>query len=585
MGHIATVESRLVRGDLLDASVWSKRNITIRALQLVGGLAAGYQFSIKEKGILKGIGAFNGQVVPGAETFWPDSSIAQANRISDFGFQVNKMVAQQSAELIVAFYPVSRFLTPGLQAIFRKAPALLFAPTSAAFDNNAFNLLQRYAPDTLSTDERGKLQEYLKDPKDPKYATVEGCRLSEGCRLNGFLNSFSLNHVRVVVGGIMTVDVATIAPAIEEIAMDGGNTAATWAEAGTKTGTVSGEYLAGSDVTILNAATYGITGAAAVPTGSTDTALKIQFTLSKPLAADTVLTVTLTKKTTVDGQDKTLTSNPYLLKVAYNPPQPKITAVTADTGKVTITGSDLYDVNATLAVSLHPSVATGLKDVAVPKDAITAKATEIDIDLTKITSLDPKGTLQPACWTPNVSISGVPVPGASAFAQTPKPTVTAATVTAPSATAATPTAATATAATGKTGTQAQPAKPGSTKTTATAETGKTGTQAQPAKPTSTKATATPAAGKTGTLVVEVTGTEFLDLPACNTRLVFQVQNGNAAAQPVEHLVINKSATTATFDNSPDMSSGKWKVNVLVDGKQQATFAITKAAAAPKAPNK
>ena len=496
-GHIASVESRLVRGDLLDASVWSKRNITIRALQIAGTLAAGYQFSIKEKGILKGIGAFNGQVIPGAQAFWPDSSTAQANRISDFGFQVNKVVAKQSAELIVAFYPVSRFLTPGLQAIFRKAPALLATPTSVAFDKNAYALLTKYAPEALPAEDRELVQKYLKDPTNNANA--------DGHRLNDFLNSFSLNHVRVVVSGIMTVDIATIPPSVEEIVMDGGNTAATWAEAGTKTGTVNGKYLTGSDIAILNAAAYGITGAAAVPTGSTDTALKIQFTLSKPVPADTVLTVTLTKKTTVDGQNKTLTSNPYLLRVTYNPPQPKITAVTADASKVTITGTDLYDVNATLAVGLHPTVATGLADVSVGKDAITIKPTEIDIDLTKV-------TLQPACWTPSVSISGVPVPGATAFAQPAKPTVTAAKV-------------------------------------------------------------------NGARVV-VTGTGFLDLSSCKSKLEFQVQNGTAAGQAVKNLKID-SPTQVSFD-SPDMSSGTWSVKALVDGQQKATITIPKsAAAAPK----
>lgn len=492
-GHIASLESRIVRGDLLDASAWSLRNTTIRALQLAGTLAAGYQFSIKEKGLLKGIGAFNGQVIPGAEAFWPDGSTAQANRISDFGFQVNKVVAKQSAELIVAFYPVSRFLTPGLQAIFRKAPALLFAPTSVAFDDKAFELLRQYAPAALSVEERALIQNYLKG-----HDNVNG----DGQRLNNFLNEFSLNHVQVVVSGVMAVDLATIPPSIEEIVMDGGNTAATWAVAGLKTATVNGKYLTGSSVTILNGATYGITDAAAVTTGSSDTALKIQFTLSKPLPADTVLTVTLSKTATIDSQKKTLTSNPYLLRVTYNPPQPKITGVTTDGKKVTIAGNDFYNVNSTLAVTLHPTIAKGLMDVGVPNDALVVQPAEIDIDLTKL-------TLQPACWTPNVSISSLPVPGASAFAQPPKPTLVGATV-------------------------------------------------------------------NGNQVV-VTGTGFLDLSECKSKLEFQVQNGTAAAEPVKNLKID-SLTQATFD-APDLSSGTWNVLVLVDGKQQATTSIPRPAAA------
>ncbi|HTC32752.1 MAG TPA: hypothetical protein VK724_05245 [Bryobacteraceae bacterium] len=556
-GHIASVEARLVRGDLLDAAVWSKRNLTIRALQLAGTLAAGYEFSIKERGIIKGIGAFNGQVVPGAETFWPDSSIAQANRISDFGFQVNKVVAKQSAELIVAFYPMSRFLTPGLQEVFRRAPALLFTPTSLAFDKQAFELLKKYAPDVLSDNapvdqshdqgtnkdkvecksDRQCLQEYLKKagPEaeravlnaqkaalDPKQAALDAdeaqkkCAADRGCMINAFLNTFSLNHVRVVVGGIMTVDIATIPPSIESIVVDGGNTAATWAAAGDKTATITGKYLTGAKVNILDADKYGITNVATVATGSTDTTLKFKFT-AKPLPVDTLLTITVTKETKVDGQDKTLTSNPYLLRVAYNPPDPKITPPeTIEGSKITIKGTDLYDVNNTLAVSLQPS---GPKDsataaVTIPKEAITLKPTEIDIDLTKVTTLATKGALAPACWTPNVSISGVPVLGATAFPQPAAPSIKTATIS------------------------------------------KDGKQ------------------------VDVTGDGFLE--ACDDKLEFQVQDGAKAPQTIKKPTFT-SVTGATLDNSPDMSSGTWKLSVLVGGKEQGSaVTIPKATvAAPK----
>lgn len=48
----------------------------------------------------------------------------------------------------------------------------------------------------------------------------------------------------------------------------------------------------------------------------------------------------------------------------------------------------------------------------VPKEAITAKAAEIDIDMSKLGQ-----TLQPGCWLPQVSISAVPVAGPTAFAE------------------------------------------------------------------------------------------------------------------------------------------------------------------------
>jgi hypothetical protein len=421
-GHIASLDSRLVRGDLLNASVWSARNTVIRALQLAGSIAAAYQFSIEEKGIISGIAAFTGQVVPGVETFWPDNTIAQANRISDFGFQVNKVVGKQSAEIIVAFYPISRFLTPGVQDLLKRAPALLFTPGQMIFDNKTFHLVQVDAPELLSSEERTVVQNYLKcveadhrseSRKQLCDSSTKGSGSNGGSTLLRFINSFSLNNVRVVVGGIMTVDVTSIPPAIQDITVTGGNTAGTWAQSGQVKAVVKGKYLTGASLNILEADKYGITDAAAVTTGSTDTVLNIQFTLTKPIPSDTVFTVTLSKKTTVDGAEKTLTSNPYLLKVSYPPPQPKITAVAPPVdGKVAITGADLFDANGTLAITLLPTGAAGLKNVTVSKDAITAKPTEIDIDLSKLGQ-----TLQPACWQPQVSISALLVPGPTAFAQ------------------------------------------------------------------------------------------------------------------------------------------------------------------------
>jgi len=58
--QVSSVEARIARGELLDAQIWTKRNALIRSLQLAGSLATGYQFSLKEKGIIRWIAAFNG---------------------------------------------------------------------------------------------------------------------------------------------------------------------------------------------------------------------------------------------------------------------------------------------------------------------------------------------------------------------------------------------------------------------------------------------------------------------------------------------------------------------------------------------
>jgi len=140
--QIASVEYRIARGQLLERQPWTARNATIRALQAVGSIATGFTFALDEKGIIQGIGVFTGQVIPSAQAFWPDSTVTQMNRISDVGFQVNKLIPENGSDIIVAFFPIDRFLTPGLKKIFLKSPALYFTPAAALFDEVARQQLE-----------------------------------------------------------------------------------------------------------------------------------------------------------------------------------------------------------------------------------------------------------------------------------------------------------------------------------------------------------------------------------------------------------------------------------------------------------
>jgi predicted secreted protein len=133
--RIASVESRIARGQMLDAQQWSARNWTVRLLTLAGSIASGYTFAFKETGIAKGIAAFNGDFVPGVAIAWPDGSVAQQNRISDFGYQTNKVIAKQSADIIVCFFPIDMFLSPPFSQIFLKKPALFLSPYQVLFSD------------------------------------------------------------------------------------------------------------------------------------------------------------------------------------------------------------------------------------------------------------------------------------------------------------------------------------------------------------------------------------------------------------------------------------------------------------------
>jgi hypothetical protein len=134
-GQVASVESRVIRGELQDASTWTLRNGLIRAAVLIGTVASGIP-AFGSKNALKYVGAYNGQLVPGAQVFWPDETIPQVNRVSDFGFQTNKIFAKGLSDPIYAFFPLDRFLTPGMKDIFLNAPAVFFAPAQIFVDKH-----------------------------------------------------------------------------------------------------------------------------------------------------------------------------------------------------------------------------------------------------------------------------------------------------------------------------------------------------------------------------------------------------------------------------------------------------------------
>src|SRR5262249_46359290 len=127
-------EYRVVRGQMLDANNWTKRAWTMRVLTFAASLASAYSFSLKETGIIKGLEAFGGVGVPGFKEVWPDSTIEQLNNISDFGYRTNRAIPKQGAEIIVAFFPIERFLTPGFKNLYLKSPALFFAPLQMLVD-------------------------------------------------------------------------------------------------------------------------------------------------------------------------------------------------------------------------------------------------------------------------------------------------------------------------------------------------------------------------------------------------------------------------------------------------------------------
>ncbi|HEX8720918.1 MAG TPA: hypothetical protein VF736_09840 [Pyrinomonadaceae bacterium] len=282
--HIASEEYRVVRGQFLNAQTWSWRNKILRLAELAGNIAGAYTFSINEQGFIKGIAAFNGVVVPGLRTAWPDTSLQQMNLINDVGFRTNTLVPKQAAEVIVCFFPIDRFLTPGLKKLFLKSPAVFFAPLQIVVDRSLEKDVKQILGNDLGlslddfgatpgagTDVLGEMrkrlpcylrvmkhaQEVRANPEDTSVlgqiyqSGAEDCLAEFGLvertsgkgegahkvieldrnipnahkRLRSFLAldyiaQVSLNNVGVTVDGAMTVDTTAIPARITDVALD-----------------------------------------------------------------------------------------------------------------------------------------------------------------------------------------------------------------------------------------------------------------------------------------------------------------------------------------------------------------------------
>jgi hypothetical protein len=276
--QVASVEYRIARGEALDAQAWTARNWTMRLLQFLGVLAAGSEFTFKETGIVKGIGAFTGQVDPAARVLWPDGAAGQLDRISDFGFRANKVIPKEASDVIVAFFPLDRFLTPELKKLFLASPAVFFVPAAALVDQTVrgrmIGILQRLV---------GAAQVRPDD-------SVE--TILSNSKIKGLLDSISLSKIRVNVSGIFSVDIDTVPARIDSVTFD--DPATPWDGAHPITGVLHGALLANGQPEIDESAQLGITVEAA-PDPASGNQLRFTLHLSKAVATGTILHFQVTK--------------------------------------------------------------------------------------------------------------------------------------------------------------------------------------------------------------------------------------------------------------------------------------------------
>lgn len=374
--QVASEEYRVVRGQLLNMQPWTPRNTTVRLLTLLGSIATGYSFSIKEVGYNKGINAFTGVVVPGFQTFWPDQTVDQMNRISDFGYQTNKIVPRQGSDIIVCFYPIGRFLTNSFRDLYLKNPAVFFSPFEMLLDKNLLKTFVKKLPAELGKklqNNQRKLEDllpcYLKvkasdEPLPPETdrtkdqtqgpaskqdasntpATTSTANttppespskqledsLTRACltavlkdpdtsQILDMIGRVSMNNIRVVIDGVMSVETTILPAKIESVEFEGEKTnPKLWTNIKTpKAGTIKGAYLTGGTPRILNADKY-IKEIKAVTAGSTDETLKFTATLKDVVPDQTQLTFVVEKKAKdSSGAEKTIESNPSTYRVEY----------------------------------------------------------------------------------------------------------------------------------------------------------------------------------------------------------------------------------------------------------------------------
>jgi len=419
--QIASAEYRSVRGDLMDTQPWTKRNITMRALEAAGAIATAYAFSISEKGIIRGIAAFNGQVIPAAKAFWPDGTQEQLNRISDLGFKVNKVIAKNSSDIVVGFFPIDTLLTPGFKKLFLKSPSLLYTPYAVLFDHDYQKDLRPFIKTMLGNSSDAEVDGFLhqlpciymnmyKESIEPKAeaesksatgtppASTETapweCKEKRGGQELAvwFLAHASLETVHVDVKGDMAINLNQVPAKIDSLEMKGGN--AVWSNTKTPVeGTLRGSFFTGATaINIAEVEALQIKDIKLVATGSSDSALNFTMQLTEPITKGKTLTFTVVK---TDKDGNSVVSNSLTFPVPdLSAKAPIQTGATVDKNrKLTISGQD-FPTDDTLKILLFEPGKDSSKEASAKftvgkTDFATANSGTVDIDLSKLKDFPP----------------------------------------------------------------------------------------------------------------------------------------------------------------------------------------------------
>lgn len=348
----SSADLSLLRGVAEKGQSMDGRNLTLRILRGAGSVAAGLLgVTTFGSSYAPAVAVFNGPAIAAFSDILPDYTINQMNRLNDSAYAANTIVPKQQSKVVAIFLPQSIFLNDEQRKEFWKDPTTLWTtPTPAA-------------------------------------GTPVGSS-------QGTSNALDLRRLEVMVDGNFITNVEDLAPTVTAGVIEADEMKKFQGDKSEVAGTVSGSFLSGSDITLLN---KDLPGVGVRVDSLTDQRLGFVVTSDLPLAPGTVLKLGVIKNQTTKEVDVT---------VQYTAALPTLT-------KVDPAGAKQGDKDVVVALTGTNFLPAATQVVVTPAEGITVGAVTVKSSTSaevKITVADaaPTTAKQMTVVTPGGSSSGQP---------------------------------------------------------------------------------------------------------------------------------------------------------------------------------
>jgi hypothetical protein len=320
-GHyeLSSDDLSLLRGVAEKGQSDDRRNFVLRTLRGAGTVAAGLiGVTHFGKSYAPAVAVWNGPVVAAFTDVFPDYTINQMNRLNDSAYSANSIVAKQQSKVVAIFVPQAIFLSRAQQKKFWSEPTSLWSEVD-------------------------------------------------------------LRKIKIYVDGNFITNVEDIPPSLNAAVVAPNEMKAFQNAHPEVKGSISGNYLSGTDLKLLNTDLNGVS----IRLDGTPSDNRVDFVVSSelPLPPGKVLKIGVTKK----GQE---TPREIDLAVQYSAAPPALTTVEPDT----ITQGDADKVLTLTGSNFLPGAT---QVVIVPSDGITVGAVEVSDSKTltvKVTATDSAAT-------------------------------------------------------------------------------------------------------------------------------------------------------------------------------------------------